>query len=193
MIVLMLMQTRSSAYRSRIHIIADMRPHSFPAIKGALVIKPFLEANSFPALVGHVTSHSVSRSLCDLHVQTASLCPLVWTVVECQSTAQLPLGPACPSKSVYIDERWHSRTTINIVFMVVYMLRLLVYIMHAWVLPLWLPPEVSTHNSDYRTAARSYSAPEYDARYRPIARESKQWRYCQFFRDSDIFSAQGTM
>ena len=70
-IILRLMQTRSSAYKSRIHIIPDMRSHSFLTIKGALVIKPFMEANSFPALVRHITSHRVSRSLCDLHVQTA--------------------------------------------------------------------------------------------------------------------------
>ena len=68
-IVLMLMQTRSSGYRSRIQRRL--------AIKGAIVIKPYLDANSFPALVGHIASHSVSRSLCDLHVQTASSEPLV--------------------------------------------------------------------------------------------------------------------
>ncbi len=62
MIALRLMQTRSSAYRSRIHIIPDMIPHKFPHHKGrALVIKPFLEANSFPALVGHIMSHSYTK------------------------------------------------------------------------------------------------------------------------------------
>ena len=68
-IVLRLMQTRSSGYRSRIHIIPDMRAQSFPSIKGALVIKPFLEANSFPALVGHMMSHSISHLLCVSDVQ----------------------------------------------------------------------------------------------------------------------------
>jgi hypothetical protein len=68
-LVLMLMHTRSLVYRSSIHIIPDMRPHSFPAIKGALVIKPFLEANSFPASVGHIMSHSISSLLCVSHVQ----------------------------------------------------------------------------------------------------------------------------
>ena len=68
-IVLMLKQTRSSGYRSRIQ--------GHLAIKGAIVIKPFLDANGFPALVGHFTSQSVSCSLCDLNVQTASSEPLV--------------------------------------------------------------------------------------------------------------------
>ena len=76
--------TRSSGYRSRIQYHL--------AIKGAVVVEPFLDVNSFPALVGHSASHWVSRSLCDLHVQTAISEPLVWTIVAYQSTAYLPVA-----------------------------------------------------------------------------------------------------
>ena len=66
-------------------------------------------SHPFSLRLNLIVGYHILPTMCFACSNGDSLWPLVWTVVEFQSTTQLPLDPACPSKSLYIDMRWHSR------------------------------------------------------------------------------------